>query len=240
LKDRSTDLLTFISFAGLFFLILLYIWAPNLNLDYEKPLIILAFILVCALGMMAASYPSQCLKLLNLKSDGLKSDGNKSKSAGHHPDCGKFQSHTLTFRNKKYCAGCSGLFLGASLGITLILVYYIILVYHIYGAGTPLYGAISSIIFWIGVVAVFLSLFQLNFLKIENSTIKFISNLVLVIGSTLILMGILEVKGNVAMAIYFLMLIGVWIYNRTAISRRDHDLICNACTELPSCPLMGH
>jgi hypothetical protein len=80
---------------------------------------------------------------------------------------------------------------------------------------------------------VFLALMQLNYLKIDRAPVKFLSNLVLVTGSVMILVGILEFKPNLSP--YFLVLIGLWIYTRTTISARDHDLICRQCS-IPACP----
>ena len=189
----------------------MYLWVPAAQTN--KTLVLTVYILVCLLGMMAASYPQHCLRLLNRES-------GKSESNGHHPDCGEFETHTFTLKCKRYCAGCSGLFLGAALAILGCLFYY-------------LYGSKSSILFWIGVLAVFIALIQLNYLKIDGALIKFLSNLVLVTGSAMILVGILEFKPN--LSIYFLVLIGLWIYTRTSISATYHDRICSQCS-LSACP----
>jgi hypothetical protein len=199
-------LLIFLSFAGLIFLTFLYIWAPSSGMD-QKNLILSIFILTCLGGMVAASKPQYC----NRKS---------RDSNGHHPDCGPFQSHTFTLKSKKYCAGCSGLFVGAGLAMGLCLTYY-------------LHPLTSPFLFGVGVAMVFVSLFQLNVLKIDLAGVKFIFNLALVLGSALILLGILEFRPN--LSLYFLVLIGLWIYTRTTISATDHDLICSRCPYI-SCP----
>ncbi len=189
----------------------MYLWVPAAKTN--ETLVLAVFILVCVLGMMAAGYPHYCLRLLNRKRE-------KSKSAGHHPMCGEFETHTFTLKGKRYCAGCSGLFLGSTVAILWCLFYY-------------LYGFRSPILFWVGVLVVFLALMQLNFLKIDGAPVKFFSNLVLVTGSAMILVGILEFKPSLSP--FFLVLIGLWIYSRTTISATDHDLICSQCS-IPACP----
>jgi len=171
----------------------------------QKNLILALFILICLGGMVAASHPQYC---------------NRKESSSHHPDCGPFQSHSFTIRNKKYCAGCSGLLVGAGLAMGLCLTYY-------------LHPLTNPLLFWAGVVMVLVSLFQLNILKIDLAGVKFIFNLALVLGSSLILLGILEFKPN--LSLYFLVLVGLWIYTRTTISATDHDLICSRCPDT-SCP----
>ncbi len=201
-------LLVTLSFLGLFFLILLYLGAPVREIYH--PLILAVFVLFCLGGLGAASYPWYC--------PGQKS--RSGKSTGHHPDCGEFDTHTLQFRGRKYCAGCSGLFLGALVAIGLCTFYY-------------LHGFSSFLLFWAGVITVFISLLQLNFLKIDNAPVKFISNLILVVGSALILLGILEFKPN--LSLFFLVLIVLWIYTRTTNSAVDHDQICHQCHDA-CCP----
>lgn len=208
---NSSRLLGFLSLAGLLFLVLMYLWVPAAKTS--KTLVLAVFILVCVLGMMAAGYPHHCLRLLNRERE-------KSEPSGHHPVCSEFETHTFTLQGKRYCAGCSGLFLGGALAILWCLFYY-------------LYGFSSPILFWAGVLAVFLALMQLNYLKIDRAPVKFLSNLVLVTGSVMILVGILEFKANLSP--YFLVLIALWIYTRTTISARDHDLICRQCS-IPACP----
>jgi hypothetical protein len=173
----------------------------------QKNLILSFFILICLGGIIVASYP----QFYNRKS---------RVSTGHHPECGPFQSHTFTIRGKKYCAGCSGLFVGAILAIGLCLTYY-------------LHPLTSPLLFWAGMLLVLISLFQLNILKIDLARVKFIFNLALVLGSSMILLGILEFKPN--LSLYFIVLIGLWIYTRTTISATDHDLICSKCPDT-SCP----
>jgi hypothetical protein len=135
---------------------------------------------------------------------------------GHHPDCGIFEDHVFNFKNKKYCVGCSGLLTGAFLAI-LTCLYYLVF-------------GILEMIFWLGVIMVLASLMQLIFFNIENKWIRFLSNLGLVWGSSLILIGILEYS-NVFIVVYFLFLIFAWILTRTSLSEENHYRICDKCPD---------
>ncbi|MEN6328950.1 MAG: restriction endonuclease [Methanobacteriaceae archaeon] len=205
---NSSHLLPPLSLVGLLFLILMYLWAPTSA--GNGSLILFLFVLICILGMLAASYPRYC----------LFNNTKPGSSTSHHPDCEHFQSHTFTIRNKKYCSGCSGLFLGALVGIIICLFYY-------------LYGFSSPLLFWIGVITVGTALFQLNYLKVDRAGVKFLSNLVLVVGSASILLGILEFKVNLGP--YFMVLVVLWVYTRTSISVTDHDRICDECPDTSCC-----
>jgi hypothetical protein len=189
----------------------MYLGAPPSEMN--SSLVLTVFVLICLGGMGAAYFPQHYTP--------SRDQRETSPSSSHHPNCGPFRSHTLLINNKRYCAGCSGLFLGAGLGIIICLFYYI-------------YGFSSPLLFWLGVITVFIVLFQLSYLKLDGARVKFIFNLVLVLGSTSILLGILESKAN--LGLYFLLLVGLWIYTRTTLSAAQHEEICERCND-PSCPL---
>lgn len=212
-ESFNNQILTLLSFAGLIFLIFFFQLAPSSGIN--KQLVLFLFILICILGMMAAAYPQRCLSFMKMKSSG------DSKSTGHHPECEIYQNHTFTLNGRKYCIGCSGLFCGAVVGIILCSLYLVEMI------NSPQF-------FSVGIMLVYLSLLQLSFVKLDNKIIKFSSNFGLVLGSTLLLLGILEYKANLAS--YFLVLTCLWIYTRMTTSAEDHTRICNACPETESCP----
>ncbi|HMK54396.1 MAG TPA: hypothetical protein VK444_06405, partial [Methanobacteriaceae archaeon] len=141
---------------------------------------------------------------------------------GHHLDCGEFDSHTFTFYNRKYCAGCSGLFLGALLAVLICITYYI-------------YGDLGPYVFWIGVLLVFLALLQFIAINIKNNMAKLVFNLSLVVGSSLILVGILSVPKNLFVEGFFLILAVFWIITRISFSEKNHEKICLECRNNASC-----
>lgn len=202
-----------LSFLGLFFLVLIYNYAPRIENPFKNVLVFI-FLLICLLGILAALYPSKCLKLFKIETVQEYECQNKSlKNVGHHPDCGEFDDHIFMYHNKKYCLGCSGLITGAVMAILTCILYLI-------------YGGIGTY-FYLGVLLVLCSLLQMIF-NIKIKLAKFLSNLALVWGSSLILVGFID-SSNVFLCVYFLFLIVVWIFTRTEISKRNHNLICKIC-----------
>jgi hypothetical protein len=174
--------------------------------------------MICFLGILASIYPTCCLRFFNIEKTSISEcEIRIINYDGHHPDCGSFKDHVFNFKNKKYCVGCSGLLTGAFLAILTCLDYFF-------------YGTFE-LIFWLGVIIVLVSLTQLIFFNLENKWIRFLSNLGLVWGSSLILIGILEYS-NFFIAVYFLFLIFAWILTRTALSKENHDRICDKCLDL--------
>jgi hypothetical protein len=176
------------------------------------------FIMICILGILASIYPTYCLRFLNMETTAI-SECEKGiiNYNGHHPDCGIFEDHVFNFKKKKYCVGCSGLLTGAFLAI-LTCLYYLF------------YGALDFI-FWLGVIIVLASLMQLIFFRLKNKRVRFLSNLGMVWGSSLIIIGILE-HGNVFITVYFLFLIFAMILTRTALSHEKNIRICDKCPDL--------
>jgi hypothetical protein len=191
------------------------------------------------LGILAAVYPSRCVHLFNFKKDfknqrphsrvKTESYNNDVKYEGHHPNCGKFKSHVFIINGKKYCAGCSGLFLGGLIAVIGTLIYY-----FGYYSGY-LKGVNGQIVFWIGFLAVLFSLIHMIFINLNNNVIKFSSNLLLVLGSFMILIGICAIRGNIILEIYFLVLILFWIFTRIRISQNNHRVICLECGQKSAC-----
>ncbi|WP_321421931.1 restriction endonuclease [uncultured Methanobacterium sp.] len=229
--------LILISFSGLFFLVAMYLWSPQStapstsHYSLNESIILFLFIVICILGMFAAIYPSKCKTLLKFQNDSKQKTINQGNMQfeGHHPDCGKFSSHTLTINGRKYCPGCFGLSVGALLATVGVVIYYFL--------GYPLmeypsiYGEIS---FWIGVCTVFAALLIIILLKV-GIKLKFISNMALVTGSLLVLVGLDIVKGNLITELYFLILVIFWILTRIAVSENSHEIICQDCLKKSAC-----
>lgn len=242
----------------LFLIFLLIIIPPSSNIfNQQKLLIFSLFFLICFLGMIAALYPASCsgsllrreenefsrAEELKLEEDGDKlfsedrdklSGGIKDKKIsstefkGHHPVCDEFTSHTLRWQGKTYCAGCTGLIIGA------ILAMFGSLIYILYGSLEVKYGILILII---GLGCVFISLLQMFILKIQHNLLKFFTNLILVIGSLFILIATVTINNNLFIEFYFLILIILWILARIRISHQDHRAICSNCKKQSFCPL---
>lgn len=207
---------------------------PEFSYPWQKPLIFSIFVSICFLGIMAGLFPSKCLKIIHSQkkvNSNISPTSNQEiskKFMGHHPDCGNFSEHVLSFRNSKYCAGCTGLVAGATIAIIGSLFYIT----------NPLnFNLNSGIILWIGIAGVTLTLFQHTFIDIDVSCVKLISNVIFVLGSFFVLLGIDMINGGLFIELYFLTLALMWIYTRILISEKNHQRICADC-DIKSCEFL--
>jgi len=226
-----------ISISGLFLLILLVLYSPNPKISYyfQKQLILSVFVLICILGMVAAVSPSRCAEFLSLrhyqksdhKSNKIEKRSNFGKKfKGHHPECDNFKTHTFSLMEKKYCAGCSGLFIGALIAVIGTIIYYF------YGISDVIDG---RLIFFIGFTSVLVYLLKDVLLDINLNFAKFLFNMILVLGSFLILIGIIELNSSIFIQLFFMVLVFIWILGRITSSEKNHYEVCNKCSTKSSC-----
>lgn len=225
-----------ISIAGLILLLVLVYYSPNTNIVYsnQKQLILSVFIVICSLGMVAAVSPSRCSGFISPKKfQKPKKIGNekenvteniKIKFKGHHPKCNDFNNHRYSLLGRTYCAGCSGLFIGAFISVIGTVIYYF---YGIDGVG--------SLIFFIGFIAVLIYLLQDLLLNIDLNIMKFFLNMILVLGSFMLLIGIIELNNSISVQLFFLVLVFIWILARITSSEKKHYKICSECSKGSYC-----
>jgi len=225
-----------ISIASLLILVLIVFYAPSSKIiyHYQYQLILSIFIFICIFGMLAALSPSSCSQLSDFRRDynsdykpKFKDYGtSKREFKGHHPECDNFKNHTYNLMGKIYCAGCSGLFLGALIAVIGTLIYYF------YGISDENTG---RIIFLMGFLFVLISLLQNFLFNLNINLLKFLFNLILVLGSFLILIGITELNGSVFIQSYFLVVVLIWIMARISNSEINHSNICKECGKESTC-----
>jgi hypothetical protein len=194
---------------------------------YQKPLIFSFFIVTCVLGMVAAVSPRRCSRLSSFKKyQSIETEEipgkeiAKNKFMGHHPDCDVYRNHIYNINGKKYCAGCSGLFIGALIAVVGSVLYYF------YGISD---GSNGNIIFLIGFISVLVSLLQNFLLKLNLNVVKFFFNMMLVVGSFIMLIGMNELNSSLFIQLYFLVLVLIWILARITSSENNHAKICGEC-----------
>jgi len=213
--------------------LVLYTQSPGI-LYFQRELMLSIFILICLLGMVAAVYPSRCTKLLYLKRNqksnwelGVSdSSDDRKKFKGHHPGCDNFKTHTFSLMGKKYCAGCNGLFTGAFIAVIGTIIY------DFYGIPDA-YG--GWLIFIIGFIALLVYLLQDLLLDINLNFAKFFFNMLLVLGSFMIFIGINELNSNIFIQLFFMVMVFIWIVGRIASSEKKHNEICDECITQSSC-----
>jgi len=205
---------------------------PGENIAWQRQAIGSIFALICILGAVAGISPSRCSRLTHSRTVGgrpyRKNAGNSEETTialkGHHPTCGTFSSHVLKFRGGTYCAGCTGLVIGAAISLPGSLLYSF--------SGLSAVEA-GTLIFWLGFVGVACGLLQYN-VTMDRRLVHVLLNVVFVVGAFLLLVGVNEVNGNVVLNYYLLILIVYWIIARIMMSQLEHEKICSTCG-LKSC-----
>lgn len=236
LPKTNTNLISLcligVSLAGLSLLTALTFCTPASRADFswQNPAIGSAFGIICLLGIIAGVYPSKCSRVLHFRKEtqGRKPDDSEQKSTierivtfeGHHPNCGNFSMHLFQLNDRKYCAGCTGLVIGAIISVLGTLVYF---------STGPFLGEIAMVFFWLGFVGVALGLLQYNLFNRWGSFVHLSLNVLFVTGAFLLLVGIKEIANNLILEVYFLTLTLYWIFTRILLSEQEHKRICAAC-----------
>jgi len=169
----------------------------------------LFFAFICVLGIIAGVAPRYC-------SFSLRGERHGEGVSGHHPDCGSFGGHTVFFGGSQYCAGCSGLVIGAILSLV--------------GLVTGYYPFDLQIGFWFGSILVFVGLAQ-HFIDLGIGWVHLWLNLGFVVGDWLIYASIKAMSLSFTVSIYFLAVSIWWIHARIRASQWTHVAVCTDCTE---------
>ena len=202
-----------------------------LDFPFQKQIVGSIFGVICLFGILAGILPSRCLGFLHFKSQkksSYKIEENNTKESGfsgHHPTCGNFSTHILNFDKKTYCIGCTGMVIGAIISLIGSFLYFFI--------GFQV-GAADVILFWLGFSGIVFGLLQYSLFNLRNKTGYLLTNIIFTSGAFLLLVGVCEITGNIAVESYLLILIIFWITTRIALSNHRHRKICVACN-LKSC-----
>ena len=137
-------------------------------------------------------------------------------SEGHHPDCGRFSAHTIRFKGNSYCAACTGLLMGGVVAMIVTALYFF------FGLNA---GSVSFPAVLVGQLGLASGLTQFKFRNWTRSA----ANLLFVLGSSFMLIGVDQLVGSVFVDIYVSGLIVLWILTRVMISQSDHRRICLSC-----------
>ena len=137
---------------------------------------------------------------------------------GHHPDCGRFSDHTITFSKRVDCAACSGLASGAFLA-------FLGAVFYFFGGNVSAETGKPMLI--AGSILVPLGLAQLK----SKGFVRLSLNVAFVCGAFLVLVGVDILARNLTLDLYVIGLIGLWIWTRIILSEWDHARICRSCRQ---------
>ena len=229
MKTRANPSLTLefmiaCSLFGTLVTLLMVVYPHTTVQDYflRKPIVGSVFLLICAWGSLTAVSPRKCSiahetqMSRQLMNSPAKTGSPASSSKGHHPDCGKFSAHVIRFRGTSYCAACTGLFAGGIIAMIVTSLYFF-LGFNVGPSGFP-----AALIGLLGLTS---GLIQFKLRSWARSA----ANLLFVLGSSLMLIGVDQLVGSVLIDTYIIGLIILWILTRIMISQWDHQRICLSC-----------
>ncbi len=169
------------------------------------------FAMICALGIIAGASPASLSFSVAERRDG-------ESVSGHHPDCGRFNGHTVNLLGRQRCAGCTGLVIGATASLVGL------------ALGLGPHGLGIETVFWGGVILVGLGLAQ-HFIDLGNEWVHLSLNIWFVVGAWLIFESIQALGLGVGVQVYFLSMTVFWVWARIRASQWTHVGVCSGCTE---------
>ena len=215
-----------LSISAALLIILLALFSPlkiNTITWYDKLFLSVLIIIGCLFGYNLAFHPSWLKKYSKTNIQTKKNQRTtKRKREGHHPNCSKFQNHTILINDKKFCTGCLGLCLGCITAILLVIIY---LNFDIIWSSVILYFLIV-----IGLIMIFLSYIE-TVLTRKHRIFHIISNIALVLGFLLVTISIFEITGNKIYGLVGIILSVLWLDTRIQLSNWRHSQTCIKCIE---------
>ena len=211
------------SIFGSLVILLMVVYPPMTMQDnfWRKPFVGSIFFLICAGGSLVAVSPRKCsaaheTQMVKSLMDSDVKTGLPVSSEGHHPDCGRFSAHTIRFKGNSYCAACTGLLMGGVVAMIVTAPYFF------FGLNAE---SVSFTAVLVGQLGLASGLIQFKFKSWTRSA----ANLLFVLGSSFMLIGVDQLVGSVFVDIYVSGLIVLWILTRVMISQSDHRRICLSC-----------
>ncbi|MEM3448671.1 MAG: hypothetical protein QXP38_07315 [Nitrososphaerota archaeon] len=218
-----------VSFLGIFFVLVLGLNPPHSSgdLPFRKLIIGLSFVLICILGALASLFPKKCSTLVCYGSNSATTPHDPKKlSKGHHPACKQFTSHTIVLHGHVICAGCTGLFIGALLSILGAGSYFLL--------GAEVVNAHLFIV--LGIFGLMLGFAQFAF----RGYFRSLMSVFFVLGALLVLIGEDSLTQNFFIDLFVLAITLFWILTRIALSKRDHNRVCQRCISIKKgCELLS-
>jgi hypothetical protein len=211
------------SLFGSLVTLLVAVYPPTLVQDFlwRKPLVGSVFLLICAWGSLTAVSPRKCSMAHETQMGGALMDsgvktGFPVSSKGHHPDCGGFSAHIIRFRGNRYCAACTGLLTGGVIAMIVTSLYFF------FGLNASPISFPAVLVGQLGLVS---GLIQFKLKGWSRSA----ANVLFVLGSSLMLIGVDQLVGSVFLDTYVIGLVMLWVLTRVMVSQWDHRRICLSC-----------
>ena len=181
---------------------------PMVTFQAQTTVSSIIYAAICILGIIAGISPKSC-------SIGASSERRYGDDvAGHHPDCGHFQGHTVSLGGRVYCAGCSGLVLGAFVALL--------------GLVSKWYPFDLSLGFWLGVLLVGFGLAQ-HLIDLGSAWVHLGLNILFVVGTWFMFQAIQLMNLSFLTSAYYLIVSIFWIFTRIRASQWTHVAVCDNC-----------
>ena len=192
---------------------------------FDRIVVGVVFISSCVFGISLAVRPNWIKRFIERESHDAKKRKLRTKlrgRQGHHPDCERFESHTIKIKDKVLCAGCTGLALGSIVSILLMGVYILL--------PNEIPPTLVNISIMPGLVLIALNCIE-TVIPTRNTLLHLISNLFLVIGFFFVVMGIFQSTGSMIYGIFGVLISFLWLDTRIRLSGWRHARICKDCNE---------
>jgi hypothetical protein len=225
----NKNVLAFLVCISLFGLILSVMFATGFakaqdNFAWRKPLVGSTFGVLCILGMSAALYPDSCSSIFvfekKQKYETSFHNLQRTSLRGHHPDCGRFSSHVLDVGSTRLCATCSGFFVGASIALVGIVMFFF---------GQYSVGERPLVPMLIGATGVLLGLLHSILPGFRTGFARFMASALFAMGSFIVLASVENATRSISIDFFVITLSVLWLMTDTSLSRWDHQRICSKC-----------
>jgi len=206
------------------------------DFPWRRLIISSIYVPICILGAAAVFFPKKCSRMIRPKKwedapkmlyDTSRLDENRTTSLfgfklthGHHPKCESFSDHELQVGKRTFCAGCTGLLIGALISLVTVSAYFLSQV-QIGKAAIPLVG--------FGFITVLVGLLTPVFIAGRGVT-RLATNALLILGMSSILVGADTLLRNIQIDLYLIALDVLWLMTRVSLSQLNHERICANCT----------
>lgn len=212
--------------AGIFVILLVSLTpshTPSLSFP-QKVGIASLFILCCCIGISLTFHPNWIRYFFSKpKNEETRTALQKKRPfKGHHPECLTFQSHTIQWKNKTWCAGCLGLFLGLC-GAILVMTLYI--------AFDIMFTKIVSFYLLFTGMLILIIAFGEVFFQSKSAFLHIILNSLLPLCFFFVIIAVGGITGQFIDVLYTILLCFLWLDTRIHLSKWRHSLLCEKCSE---------
>jgi len=199
--------------------------SQSLSLSLQEEVgIASVFILCCSIGISFTLRPNWVRRsILRFQNEEKNTQPRGERSfQGHHPDCPPFKNHTIRWKEKTWCAGCLGLFIGLCAAILLMILYM--------ATDFQLIKMMSYLLLLLG-----LSILPVVYVEILHRSkyagVHVFINSMLPLSFFIITISVEAITGKFISSLFTILLCFLWLDTRIQLSKWHHSLLCTHCSE---------